>query len=751
MVGTRNRPKGYDKPTQSSISKQQPRKRQSAQDESSESPPRKPPPRPPGRPSKAPAKDPVDSDEYNEPDEAESSRESGDASNSENSSKSQDPAEPVDSGKLGKKAAKNLRRKMKKRSKKSPGESDASEESNKGEKPPAKAKPKKRGRKPKNKTGQEDTPSESDDEDQNADSGEARRRNRPPNNAPKAAIAFDKVWREYLTEHFINKDEKLRYTRRIFDLLENSSLRHLPPELAGAEQAQRHWEALLLPANRALNTFNKSAAYRITKRKAWNFEITLNPNRTKMLDQENKVSAMLSYDVIPSTNADLACKVAEEFRGLMNRWHLPWRVAGGGAIRSLLLEAAYRNVAGTTIAFCKGPNGVTDGIGLEARSLGEEGEILEHKFSITHSKIPEDFDIASVPDPMPGVRWGTSVTHSDVPRNFKPKKLPKGWTEKKWAAATKFMLFFENVFGSKKSTRGTPGHLYGRRRLLCAYLRPDHRDYRVVPSNSVLKDLGFQQSDVASFFMSVKSTLALRVVLALDIGYKTYSLKADPRYTILAVAEAIDIINQEISEGVPPTAGCVCTKAQCKFEFHPCAVCLDPALCSTLIYNSDGVRVCPGCIRTTKDVDKFAKAIIRERLRWLVRYEAMQLGRDHKNEAHERLKTKCIDELCVTLPNQSNGPAYCDAFADNEVVIIPEEMATTGRRMHPNSISIDAKLLRVHAEGIGLMGHAPSNVHITRASINRAKFVWPPGVLALLTRWIKDAKGRQAYAHKFMH
>ncbi|THY94189.1 hypothetical protein D6C92_05000 [Aureobasidium pullulans] len=756
-IGTRGRPAGYDQPTQSSVSKQKVKKGQSSQDDDSESPPKKPPTKAPKKPptkvpTKAPAKAPA-----KPPSKAAQST-------------AEDVGDPDESGKP-KKAARKSRKK--KNDKKSSGDSDGSKPSDESDAQEKEKSKKKKKRKPKKTSGQQDTPSDSDDEDGNSPDLE-RRRNKPLVAADVVKLAaFNTAWRLYLEEHYVHKDEQLRYTRRIFDLLENSSLRHLPPELAGAEQAQRHWEALLLPANRALNTFNKSRATRRTNQKVWNLELTLDPNRTKMLDQESNVVAMLSYDVIPSTNADLARKVAEEFRGLMNRWHLPWRVAGGGAIRSLLLEAAYRNVTGTTIAFCRGPNVGSDVIQLPARSLNEEGEILEHSFSMWHSKIPEDVDLASIPDPMPGVKWGTSATHSDVPGAVKPKKLSKGWTVKKWAAARKFMLFFasathglllsgkqmdqlwnfhqENVFGSKKSTRGTPGHLYGRRRLLCAYLRPDHRDYRVVPSDSVLTDLGFQKSDVSSFFMSVKSTLALRVVLALDIGYKTYSLKADPRYTILAVAEAIDMINQEIAEGVPPTAGCVCTKAQCKFEFHPCAVCLDPALCSTLTYNSDGVRVCPGCIGTTKDVDKFAKAIIRERLRWLVRHEAMQSGRDHKNEAHERLKTKCIDELCATLPNQSNGPAYCDAFADNEVVMIPEEMATTGRRMHPDSISIDAKLLRVHAKGIGLMGHAPGNVHITRASINRAKFVWPPGVLALLTRWIKDAEGRQAYAHEFMH
>ncbi|KAG9682097.1 hypothetical protein KCU95_g14047, partial [Aureobasidium melanogenum] len=250
--------------------------------------------------------------------------------------------------------------------------------------------------------------------------------------------------------------------------------------------------------------------------------------------------------------------------------------------------------------------------------------------------------------------------------------------------------------------------------------------------------------------MLVRSTLASRAVAPLDFGYKTYSLNPDPRRALLSLAEAVDVTNINIAEGVPVDTSCLCTTAQSVVEYHPCAVCLEPTLCRSLAFNDDGVRVCPQCVEDNAEVERQAKAFVTHQIKVLTRLEANISGRDYINHAHQRNLQKCIDELVEGLPDQSGGPCYFDGFTDKEVVKIPIEIATFGRRVHPDTMSIDAKFLRVHADGIGLMGHVSGNVHTTRDPVNCCKSIWAPGVLELLTRWLRAAEDDRRNAHKLM-
>ncbi|KAH0362259.1 hypothetical protein KCU65_g8199, partial [Aureobasidium melanogenum] len=43
-------------------------------------------------------------------------------------------------------------------------------------------------------------------------------------------------WRAYITEHCINRDEMLHYTRKIFNILEGNSVQQAPPELVARDR-----------------------------------------------------------------------------------------------------------------------------------------------------------------------------------------------------------------------------------------------------------------------------------------------------------------------------------------------------------------------------------------------------------------------------------------------------------------------------------------------------------------------------------
>jgi hypothetical protein len=252
----------------------------------------------------------------------------------------------------------------------------------------------------------------------------------------------------------------------------------------------------------------------------------------------------------------------------------------------------------------------------------------------------------------------------------------------------------------------------------------------------------------------IKSSLAARIVKAYDVAYKEYSLHPDPRFMALALAQACDQVNMEIAEGLAPDTSCVCTTLQSQTEFHPCANCLEPVLCHTLTLDQDEQRVCPECLQdppASKDRLR-AEEVIEQSLAVNFRRELRRLGRDPDDKVHVELFKKALAELVATLPDQSEGAAFSDAYANDEIVKISSEVQTKlSRARHPDIASVDAARPRFHAAKSGMLGHAPGNLVVTRDFINRLKGIHVPGVLALVGKWLQMSdQERASYVHEFV-
>jgi hypothetical protein len=645
--------------------------------------------------------------------------------------------------------------------------------------PPQKPNKKESPAKKKRKGNQVDTPSESDyDEDE--DEPEPERRSASPSQFDKKLFALDLAWREYLAEHYVNRDAMLPITRKIFELLEHNSLRAAPPEPAVRDRLDRNWEALLLPPKQALTTITKANVQVVSKYNSWRIYMTFH-NKRKIMVERQTFSARLPFTWFPKTERTTVQKVANEFANLINRWR--WEPTL--RLTSIFLVAAVNKVLDEDRKVCANPVFEPSANRLSVLvQLLDDGtnDISERRVHLGQALIPEDIDLDSIPEPAPGTRWGSTAENTEDQVSCRPEgDLPSGWTDKKFAAAEKFLRFFATevygrvasdkqkeelfnfhvkaVFGRKhqrggeyplfycalvitNQSSGSAG-VYGRHRLFNPSIFHARKSYILQPGRRVLADLGLS-GETHQLVMLVRSTLASRAVAPLDFGYKSYTLDYSPRRAILSLAEAVDATNMNIAEGVPVDTSCMCTDAQSAREYHPCAVCLDPALCNTLTFNKYGVRVCPDCVEADPEVQKhLAEVYVVNQIKRLAKLEADKSGRDFQDEAHQRNLKECIEELLAGLPDQSEGPCYFEGFSDKEVVKIRQEIATSGRNIHPDTMSIDAQHLRVEVPGIGLVGHAPGNIHTTRDPVNRGKFVWPSAVLAIVSEWLRMPAGKR--------
>lgn len=172
--------------------------------------------------------------------------------------------------------------------------------------------------------------------------------------------------------------------------------------------------------------------------------------------------------------------------------------------------------------------------------------------------------------------------------------------------------------------------IYGGQQLLRVTEIVQKQLFTIQPPGWVRQDLGLppvtgENSD-RSLVLTVRSPLATRAVAALDVAYKTYSPNPDPRFMILDLAEAVDLVNLDIAGGSPAPTTCACSDDQANSECQPCVGCLSPTLCNQLAFNDDGGRACPDCIGEVKDIEKVAKAVIWRRLRRRVCHEAFLCG-----------------------------------------------------------------------------------------------------------------------------
>jgi hypothetical protein len=132
----------------------------------------------------------------------------------------------------------------------------------------------------------------------------------------------------------------------------------------------------------------------------------------------------------------------------------------------LWLEAAYKKVTGLPKRLCTAPvfdrnsggdhegHSATrdkDGQALLGRfsvvvSVIEQTDIPERRVFLYSHHVPEGLNLASIPEPVAGTRWGWLTDNTDALKSSRPEgQLPAGWTESKFQAGEKFMRYLATV------------------------------------------------------------------------------------------------------------------------------------------------------------------------------------------------------------------------------------------------------------------------------------------------------------------
>lgn len=279
---------------------------------------------------------------------------------------------------------------------------------------------------------------------------------------PEVRMAqLDLEWRQYLAEHYIEHDDMLHFTRRIFNLLEHNSLRNAPPELSAPERAARHWEALLLPPDQARNTVARVEVKCTASRKQWYLKMYFNQNRTMFLDQSSTGTA-LPFSLMAETDRAGARRVADAYADILNRWR--WDPQANRALFELFFSKAYGDATGHNYKFCNAPKfhfGSAKNISSVTVALavidGSDASNTASGFNyyLQPHQIPDNVDLSSIPDPVPGTKWGSLTEYLDTPPSCRPtdRALPKEWTTNKLEAGEKFMQRFASVVHGLKLTR----------------------------------------------------------------------------------------------------------------------------------------------------------------------------------------------------------------------------------------------------------------------------------------------------------
>lgn len=265
----------------------------------------------------------------------------------------------------------------------------------------------------------------------------------------------------------------------------------------------------------------------------------------------------------------------------------------------------------------------------------------------------------------------------------------------------------------------------------------------IFPSRRVANDFGCK---VGKLKLSVHSLNAARLTPVMETIVQLFCDGRDIRRTWLESAKVADLVNMDISSGVPASSVCDCDENQALTEMHVCQGCARAVLCKARAYDNLGRLVCASC--SNRDAINYNGG--RDPSETLASYLArISLRRSFLRECETRKlepsDTKSIladawTRLKATLPGggklanvaTADRRRFIDKWTGNDVELLGEYSLKgnnpSRRRYLPQGLVVDAVHNLGHPKNRDLK-HSSDNLVVTTNACNMAKSVFPVGIL----------------------
>ncbi|EXK81744.1 hypothetical protein FOQG_13911 [Fusarium oxysporum f. sp. raphani 54005] len=242
----------------------------------------------------------------------------------------------------------------------------------------------------------------------------------------------------------------------------------------------------------------------------------------------------------------------------------------------------------------------------------------------------------------------------------------------------------------------------------------------IFPSESLKKD----HPDLTFRPIVVKGSDYFWLQPVLQAGGEVWAQTKDPGRMWLALGQAADDTNRQITAGLTPTNLCSCSIQEKPVNTHACGFCGVEFLCISLsLDRSSGLRVCKSCRRYGQHVRPTSLV--------LARYSIHGIShRDFNTDPMARVtKMEMIDSVTSKLKNEY-GTSYTDDYSGYRRTPVQQQ-----RR--PDQISVDAIFpLSIGSSG-QVLTHGADNIAIIPTAINFLKNMQLPIALAKIADYYR--------------
>ncbi|THX78771.1 hypothetical protein D6D04_05544 [Aureobasidium pullulans] len=377
--------------------------------------------------------------------------------------------------------------------------------------------------------------------------------------------------------------------------------------------------------------------------------------------------------------------------------------------------------------------------------IRESGEVAITRLEMAHGQLA-NVDIDDIPDveEFCSFKAGTTfqavtVTHetredgSTYTSSAIPADILAGPDADNAVKLEKFMRFatytlsdrivssdgLKEMFHMMLSDSGIRVHMaqgiYGGRHLF--YPKPSQEERSV---SYRLSDASFKDISAGEMPQHIAFVRTLDGVLAsipLDVGISYFSASGDPRIAALYLAQAADMVNEQVLEQQHGSAMCFCDKQMAFTITHHCQACLGERVCRSLIrYNN--ARVCKGC-KVKLEGDASPDTIEKVVTKSTTRNHNRECRVFKKNPQSKEEKKRLDDMLKMVLENCRPGGKWYDDYKSQE----RELSGISEARVHrdPFVCSIDAVEPYALSHDDTMRVHTAENVVLTTSGYNYIK------------------------------
>ncbi|KAI5254373.1 hypothetical protein E4T42_02505 [Aureobasidium subglaciale] len=218
----------------------------------------------------------------------------------------------------------------------------------------------------------------------------------------------------------------------------------------------------------------------------------------------------------------------------------------------------------------------------------------------------------------------------------------------------------------------------------------------------------------------IQSPNAARALPAINAAAAYYIETGDVRQALLVLAEAADIINQEIGSGKPPSNTCHCNASLKKTSFHACGNCLEMLVYESRQQDWRGVWICLFCQ-------------IRER-------NVTPRNMISKRQSSRR-STKKHGKICSGII--TNSTAYFDDYRSKNINPAADAHLEGHTKYSPNLPSVDGIFAFYECNG-RLRYHCKGNVAVTTVALNYMKHIHNPALQSHLSEFVNGPQTKEA-------